>query len=170
MNKVLIALAICLTTPLAAQTANDDTPAIENWWDKVGADFFGPATMQDSRPEHEIRAQWTGLSADDQAAVLARCGSNNGKASLEPNSKQEGSTDAGQANTTADLADIVLPSNKAVDPSTQVDRSTTATGSVGGTEKQVARKDTPSPDTGLSGASGGTETKMALICDLIPTL
>ena len=79
MKHVVLIIVIAIATPLAAQTSNDDMPVIENWWDKVGADFFGKATMDELRPENEIRAQWTGPSGDDQAASLARCAKANGQ-------------------------------------------------------------------------------------------
>lgn len=143
--------------------------ATENWWDAVGSDFFNAASMQEPRPEYEIRAQWTGLSADDQAAVRARCASGDGNGTAVAPSLQEGPEDNDPDANPAELADGVLPGG--VDPATgQVDQGlapgeTTTTGSVGGVEVQTASPtDTPAPDTGLA---GGSDTNMVLFCDLI---
>lgn len=73
MQKTVLILALIGAGSVAAQTVNDDMKATENWWDAVGAEFFGEASPREPRPEYEIRAQWTGLSADHQAAVQARC-------------------------------------------------------------------------------------------------
>lgn len=62
-----------LAVPALAQTATDDSASTENWWDRVGAAFFSDESLKTMRPDTEIRAQWTGLSEDDQAAVRARC-------------------------------------------------------------------------------------------------
>ena len=171
MKHVVLLMAMAIATPLAAQTSNDDMPAIENWWDKVGADFFGEATMDEPRPEYEIRAQWTGLSADDQAAVLARCAKTSGKSAGAP-SLQEGSTDEGVVSTAEELADEVpAVAGTDGDQSTQTTEATSTTGSVGGMEIQVPAEDgAPAPDTGLAGATGGPDSKMIRICDLIPSL
>lgn len=174
MKHLMLLLALS-AAPIAAQTSNDDMPAIENWWDKVGADFFGPATMQEPRPEHEIRAQWTGLSADDQAAVLARCTDEGSQTAAQTSatSLQEGSTDEGKAATSADLADIppaplAKGSDDTRDTATQ---ATTTTGSAGGTELQTSQADNSAAlDTGLAGGTGASGTNMVLICELIPNL
>lgn len=174
MKQLMILLAMFVATTAAAQTSNDDMPAIENWWDKVGADFFGPATMQEPRPEPEIRAQWTGLSADDQAAVIARCGEN-AKTSTPASapSQQEGSTDQGKEPTPADLADTppASPADDSDDVQDDAARATTTTGSVKGAEVQTSQSDaSAAPDTGLAGGTGGSAAKMVLICDLVPSL
>ena len=171
MKHLMLLLAIVAAPPVVAQTSNDDMPATENWWDKVGADFFSAASMQEPRPETEIRAQWTGLSADDQAAVLARCAGNAGSAGLAPKSTQEGSTDEGNDTTSTDLADDVPEEQVADDPNSQASQATTTTGSVSGEEVQLPAQDGSSaPDTGLAGGDGESETKMVLICDLVPGL
>lgn len=172
MKRSVLVIALVCAGPALAQTVNDDTKAAENWWDAVGADFFSEATMQEPRPEYEIRAQWTGLSADDQAAVLARCAAAAGLDPAAPASMQEGPEDNGPDTTAAEKADGALPgdvdpTSGAVDPG-QAGGETTTTGSVGGVEVQTASpSDTPAPDTGLA---GGQETNMVLICDLIPEL
>ena len=171
MKYAALALALFVAAPVCAQTANDDMKATENWWDAVGADFFSEASMQEPRPASEIRAQWTGLSADDQAAILARCAGSGGQAAAAP-SLQEGLEDEDPDATRADLADGALSdtdqANGAADPG-PAESETTTTGSVDGTEVQTASpSQTPAPDTGLAGGSG--ETAGVLICDLVPNL
>ena len=172
MKHVVLIIVIAIATPLAAQTSNDDMPAIENWLDKVGADFFGKATMDELRPENEIRAQWTGPSADDQAASLARCAKANGQSAGASTSLQEGSTDEGEDSTAEQLADevpaLVGPDGE---QSAQAAEATSSTGSVSGKKIQVPAADgAPAPDTGLAGATGGPDNKMIRICELIPNL
>jgi hypothetical protein len=161
-------LILPVALPAAAQTTNDDTAAGENWWDKVGAGFFSDATMKTPRPETEIRAHWTGLSADDQAAVRARCATADGTAS----SLQEGDEDESPQNqTTTDLADRTANEPQgngktAVPPKAE---GTTTTGSVNGTEVQKASPaETPAPDTGLAGGEG--DGSMVTVCQLIAKL
>lgn len=172
MKSTILGLAILFAGPIMAQTVTDDMKATENWWDAVGADFFSEATMQEPRPASEIRAQWTGLSADDQAAVRARCAAAAGDGSVVAPSLQEGSEDNTPDASATDLADGVLPggvdpATGAVDPGLTAGETTT-TGSVGGVEVQTASpSDTPAPDTGLA---GGAEAEMVLICDLIAEL
>jgi len=171
MKYAVILLAALLATPGIAQTSNDDTPSIENWWDEVGADFFGEATLLEPRPETEIRAQWTGLSDDDRRAVLARCAAPSGEAGVAALSLQEGDEDENPNTTPAELTDQNADAGRvpATDPA---DEATTTTGSVGGTEIQSASRDaTPAPDTGLAGQGLETDdVAMVRICDLVPTL
>lgn len=177
MQRTVLALALMVAFPAAfqvgAQTSNDDTPATENWWDEVGADFFSEASMQEPRPEYEIRAQWTALSADDQAAVRARCAAPAGE-NAAALSTQEGSEDTAPDTNAAELADapetgLVDPATGAVDPAAATEAQTT-TGSVDGDEVQeAASSDEPAPYTGLAGGVG-ENTNMVLICDLIDAL
>lgn len=168
-----ILAAVMLAAPAAAQTTNDDMPATENWWDKVGAEFFSEASMNIARPEHEIRAQWTALSEDDQAAVRARCAAARGVGDGAAVSLQEGDEDNNPYATAADLADTQQP---AVDHATRTEatseaEATTTTGSVDGLEKQVTQPEAgAAPYTGLAGAYQEGETRMVLICDLIREL
>lgn len=161
-------LILSATLPSVAQTTNDDTSAGENWWDKVGAGFFSDATMRTPRPEYEIHAHWTGLSADDQAAVRARCAGEGGTAA----SSQEGDEDESPRDQTSnDLADrnankVQGSGETAVPPAAE---GTTTTGSVNGTESQKASpSERPSPDTGLAGGTG--EGGLVTICQLIAKL
>lgn len=175
MKRAILAFMLLYAAPVFAQTANDDMKATENWWDEVGADFFGEATMQEPRPEYEIRAQWTGLSADDQAAVRARCAALEGGQTATAPSLQEGPDDNNPDATAADLADGAAPGT-AVQTATPNDTTaapgaseTTTTGSIGGAEAQSASPSTtPAPDTGLAGSTG--DGGLVLICDLIPDL
>lgn len=170
------------TLPSVAQTTNDDTSFEENWWDRVGAGFFSDASLRTPRPEFEIRAHWTGLSPDDQAAVRARCarGPDGTAASL-----QEGDEDNNPDSTAAERADATAPrlqgdGEPAVPPAHQ---DTTTTGSVEGEEVQRASlQSRPAADTGLAGGfKPGAETgfvagqdgeaeTMVTICDLIREL
>jgi len=95
-----IFLAFCLAAaPLSvpvtavAQATNDDSPAIENWWDNVGAAFFSDAGLTIPRSEFEIRAQWTALSEEDQTAIRARCAGLASGQTVESTSEQDGITD-----------------------------------------------------------------------------
>ena len=165
MKHVVLIIVIAIATPLAAQTSNDDMPVIENWWDKVGADFFGKATMDELRPENEIRAQWTGPSAGDQAASLARCTKAIGQSAGASTSLQEGSTAEQLAD---EVPALVGPDGE---QSAQAAEATSSTGSVSGKKIQVPAADGASaPDTGLAGATGGPDNKMIRICELIPNL
>ena len=87
---LLLALTAHVAFPVMAQTSTDDLAATESWWDKVGAKFFSDEGLKTMRPDLEIRAQWTGLSADDQAAIRARCAELAGKGTGQAASLQEG--------------------------------------------------------------------------------
>lgn len=148
MRNVIIALAMLMAAPAMPQSATDDSTSVELWWDKVGGEFFSAATLQTPRPESEIRAQWSGLSADDQAAVRARCAAAAGAPVTPPVSTQRGSDD-----------NVTAPD----------DGGQTTTGSVNGVEAQTAsRSPQPAPDTGLAGGQG--TGGLVLICDLIARL
>ncbi len=173
MHRSILAIALVGALPALAQTSNDDMPAIENWWDEVGADFFGEATLQEPRPEYEIRAQWTGLSADDQAAVRARCATMAGAGEGAPvASTQEGSEDNAPDTTAVEKADgaetgLVVPETGGAGLP-QDDETTT--GSVNGQEVQEASpSNEPAEYTGLAGRVD-EDTPLVLICDLIKEL
>jgi hypothetical protein len=140
----------------------------------VGGQFFSEATMKTPRPEYEIRAQWTGLSADDQAAVRSRCAATEGNQSMTAASGQEGSAGDDSGSPACNLADGTEAGDAALDTgsagsSGQAGSQTTTTGSVNGVEVQSASPSpSPAPDTGLAGGQG--ESQLVLICDLIATL
>lgn len=172
----MLAGLMMLAAPMAAQTTNDDTTATENWWDKVGAEFFSDATLDMPRPEHEIRAQWTGLSADDQAAVRARCAAREGQGNTAARSLDEGDEDNAPGATAGDLADLPQADVEAHgDGATHGTadaeaNTTTTTGSIKGQEQQVpSAKPRPAPYTGLAGGLQEAPN-MIRICDLIDTL
>ncbi len=156
MRLAALLMGSILAFPVSAQTTNDDTVATETYWDQVGAGFFSDATMETLRPEYEIRAHWTGLSADDQAAVRARCANGEDATAL---SRQEGDEDENADATVSDLADQTLT------------QEITTTGSVQGKEVQKASpSDQPEPYTGLAGGVQDGDTRMVAICALIKTL
>jgi hypothetical protein len=173
MNRWITLAALILAAPVAAQTTNDDTSATENWWDKVGADFFSDATMEMPRPEYEIRAQWTGLSADDQAAVRARCAAARGQSDGTAPSLQEADENNAPDTTEADRAAAPRPAGEAAGAASQAAQAdlTTTTGAVEGRERQVASPDgQPAPYTGLAGGFQEGTPRMVRICDLIAEL
>ncbi len=171
MKAAAAFLAAVLATSAGAQATNDDTSSTENWWDKVGADFFGEGTLFTHRPEYEIRAQWTALSEDDQAAVLARCAAGEGSDTAGAASLQEGDEDNAPDATDEDLADTTTGDLAAEEPTTETANSTSATGSVAGVEGQVPSPDVqPAPYTGLAGGIQDGATQMVRVCDLIPSL
>lgn len=162
---VALALAAMLASPLAAQTSTDDASATENWWDRVGAKFFSDEGLTTVRPEYEIRAQWTGLSADDQAAVLARCAALKGEGTGDAASLQQGSnTGLGTARTDSTATEQVNNGNSEPETSEKL----TVTGSSDGKEIQNAAQGT----IGYTGLGGGSSDDAALapVCSLISGL
>ena len=165
-----LALALLLPAMAAAQTTNDDTSAAENWWDRVGAGFFSDAGLQTLRPEHEIRAHWTGLSADDQAAVRARCDEAAGQGGGTAASLQEGDEDEAPDTTEADRTDRAANDGAS---GTQVPGAgaTTTTGSAGGAEVQeAAPSNRVEPYTGLAGGVEAGDASLVRVCALVARL
>lgn len=158
-------LLLMLAAPATAQTTNDDTAAAELWWDRVGAGFFSDATLQTPRSEFEIRAHWTALSEDDQAAVLARCEGAEGLGDGLTPSLQEGTNE----DETEPLVDADLAEDTGTgEAGTVVDDDTSITGTDGGAEEQTADSAAqPEPYTGLAGAA---ETQFFQVCELIAKL
>ena len=177
-----IAIAMCLqfAGPVIAQTTGDDLPAAENWWDRVGAQFFSDEGLTQMRPEYEIRAHWTALSADDQAAVLARCAEISGSGSGTATSQQEGSNTgldikgsagADHANQTATDGAPIRQQEATVDESgVQPDKAdkTSITGTSGGDEVQKPAEGT----IGYTGLAGGSpdDGTFAPVCTLVAGL
>lgn len=147
-----IFLSFQLTSPLLAQTAGDDLPSAETWWDSVGAQFFSDDGLMTQRPDAEIRAHWTGLSEDDQRAVLARCAALKGEGSGQSVSEQEGSnTGLGGVN---DLEKAIDNENEtATDDSPAVGQRTD-------TEANSSSSDT-NAQTSITGTSGGNEIQQS---------
>ncbi len=171
MKLVIFVASAMLAMPLAAQTTNDDATATENWWDEVGAGFFSDASLQQPRPEYEIRAQWTGLSADDQVAVRARCSA--GLENAQSPSLQEGSGDEDRDATATELTDDAQQAGRPLigSEAPAAENMTTTTGSVDGQEVQRADPaNKPEPYTGLAGSDVESPEKMVMICDLIQEL
>ncbi len=143
-----VAIVLAFSTQLAAQTSGDDLAATENWWDRVGAQFFSDEGLTTVRPEPEIRAQWTALSSDDQAAVLARCDALEGIGTGEATSLQEGSnTGSGGMN---DADEAVDNANETPADGALVDRQTEKAASGGQTTE-------PADQTSVTGALDGKE-------------
>lgn len=176
MKMALAALALAGFASIAsAQTATDDSPSTENWWDRVGAGFFSDENMQTMRPETEIRAMWTGLSADDQAAVLARCDEMSGAGNGSSASRSEGTTGGGstQNTGTASGADSTnTGSGNAAGRSGEGSASgTSVTGSTVGEENQTASQSGTSAETGLApSVTGPTSGQMTQVCELLQSL
>ena len=176
---IMLALSFQLPSSVGAQTTGDDLPAIENWWDKVGAKFFSDEGLTMLRPEAEIRAHWTALSADDQAAVRARCAELGGQGTGEAASQQQGSNTgldaindtneaADDANQTATdeaparlKAEITGENAEEADPADQ----TSVTGAADGTEIQEPAEGT----IGYTGLAGGNPDDLAFapVCTLV---
>ena len=192
---VVVALATQLATPLMAQTSTDDLAATENWWDKVGGKFFSDDGLRTMRPDLEIRAQWTGLSADDQAAIRARCAEMAGTGTGQAASQQQGgNTGLGDANgvqagsqqaatNQSGAVQTADPAVKVPDAVVQTDGTTTApqsdtqpagadqtstTGAAQGKEVQQPAKGT----IGYTGLAGGNPENLDFspVCKLIAEL
>lgn len=75
MRVILLSSALlALQAPVAAaQTATDDQPSTEAWWDRVGSGFFSDPGLTVLREEFDIRAHWTAMSAEDQEVMRQRC-------------------------------------------------------------------------------------------------
>lgn len=190
--KRLFLLSVLAAAPVAAlaQTTNDDTVAAENWWDRVGAAYFSDENLMTPRPEYEIMAQWTGLSADDQAAVKARCAELAGQGNGTAVSTQTASTDAandddarmGEGNdsgteenvnaeegTSEAEAQPTSTETALTDaPEAAADSDTTLSGATAGAENQVAGEEVPGY-TGLGG-SDPTAEQMTPVCTLVQEL
>ena len=176
---IILALSIQLPSFVGAQTTGDDLPATENWWDKVGAKFFSDKGLTTLRPEAEIRAQWTALSADDQAAVRARCaelaGQGTGEAASQQQSSNTGLDEINDTNEAADNAnetaddeapaklDAEIAGENAVEPESADE--TSVTGTTNGIEIQKPAEGT----IGYTGMAGGNPDDLAFtpVCTLI---
>ena len=152
-----------------AQTSSDDLAATESWWDKVGAKFFSDDGLQTMRPDLEIRAQWTGLSADDQAAIRARCAKAAGNGTGQAASQQQGgNTGLGDANEVqtgtqqvetnqAGVAVTADPAVKVPDAVVATDGTTTAPQSAPQSDSQPQAAE----QTSTTGAAQGKEVQQA---------
>ncbi len=179
MKLGFLILGTALAAPLSpalAQATNDDTASTENWWDKVGAAFFSDANLEVPRAEYEIRAQWTALSDDDQAAIRARCAEARGEGEGTAASLQEGDEDNAPDATTTDLADDAPPvAEGAVTDETDAElaagEATTTTGSADAVEVQdPAQSGEVLPYTGLAGGIEADEVRTVRICDIVAKL
>ncbi len=176
---ILLVLSAPLSLPLVAQTSTDDLAATENWWDRVGARFFSDDGLTTIRPEAEIRAQWTGLSADDQAAVRARCAALAGVGDGEATSQQQGAnTGLGGSNDTAEAKDNAnetaadgAPADSQAQTSDLTPKTadqTSVTGATGGNEVQQPAQGT----AGYTGLAGGNpdDGAFAPVCKVIMSI
>jgi len=159
-----------LGTASLAQTSTDDQPAAEGWWDRVGAGFFSDPGLVTLRPDLEIRAHWTALSADDQAAVKARCGALAKGGSGASASNQQGSN-TGVGGPPLERSDddsetnVIVEKGVQAQPETDGSDQTSITGAVEGTEVQRPAEGV----TGYTGLAGdiGDETQVSSVCDVI---
>lgn len=189
MLRTFVVAASLAALPAFAQTAGDDLPAAETWWDRVGAGFFSDQGLTLLRPEPEIRAHWTALSSDDQAAVLERCAmlaENTGTADttgvsvpseqVSVPSEQSGSnTELGGTETERLLEDdlVELPADegaqRSVDaPDTVLGATaeTSITGAVEGAEVH-SPADAVQPYTGLAGGMTADDAQLQPVCSVI---
>jgi hypothetical protein len=178
MFRTFLCMACLASAPVLAQTAGDDQPSTENWWDRVGAGFFSDDGLTLLRPEPEIRAHWTALSADDQAAVLERCailmtqaGSAETSGAAVPSTQLGSNTDLGEEAAQDGAAASPMPEDTAQLPADEaaprtegtadlaVDTAdqTTVTGAVDGAEAHSADEDVQ----GYTGLAGGVEPEDA---------
>jgi hypothetical protein len=176
MKKTLAGLAFATIASAAiAQTATDDSTSTENWWDRVGAAFFSDEGLTTMRPEADIRAQWTGLSADDQAALRARCdaiaGMGDGTAASTQDATADTSTTGTTATDTSTSTDTATGTGATAGTETGTAAETTVTGSEGGTENQVASDAGTSTESGMTdGAVNVSDTQLIPVCDLVKSL
>lgn len=182
MLRTFACVACLAALPVYAQTAGDDLPAAENWWDRVGAGFFSDEGLTALRPEHEILAQWTALSADDQAAVRARCalltdpGSRAETSGTTVPSQQLGSNtelgasqtaQAGQDDAVELPADAGTPQpDDAPDISAEAADQTSITGAVDGDEVHRPAEGIE-PYTGLGGGVTPSDAQLEPVCSVI---
>ncbi|MDO9639887.1 MAG: hypothetical protein Q7J44_15220 [Pseudotabrizicola sp.] len=179
----LLAATAVIAPPVYAQTATDDLPSAENWWDRVGANFFSDDGLRTLRPQHEILAQWTALSEDDQAAVLERCAILADRAQnttstdgvTVPSEQRGSNTELGAtASERALHADgAELPADEgtqradtAPDMAGQAADQTSITGAVGGAEVH-SPADGVQPYTGLAGGVTADDAELRPICGVV---
>lgn len=176
MKRMILALGfVALPALAAAQTTTDDSPSTENWWDQVGAAFFSDEALVSARPEYEVRAQWTGLSEDDQAALKARCEALATGTAVSSQSSEDGMTDDRTGTPGVGAGPDATNSEAAGVEGDEFDAGatgTTVTGDEGTIERQRASVETTEPgETGLAGQGGASNdpevAQMVPVCDLI---
>lgn len=182
MLRTFVVAASLAALPAFAQTAGDDLPAAETWWDRVGAGFFSDQGLTLLRPEPEIRAHWTALSSDDQAAVLERCAmlaENSGTADttgVSVPSEQSGSnTELGGTEAERLLEDdlVELPADdgaqRSVDAPDTVPGATAETSITGAVEGAEVHSpaDAVQPYTGLAGGMTADDAQLQPVCSVI---
>ncbi len=180
MFRTLACLAFLAAPPSFAQSASDDLTSAENWWDRVGAGFFSDKGLTLLRPESEIRAHWTGLSADDQAAVLKRCAAlaapddATGGAGVAVPSEQSGSnteagvTEPGQSADGGDrpAGEATPHADDSAPAATGTRDQTSITGAVDGKEVH-APAEGPEPYTGLAGGVDAEDAQLGSVCSVV---
>jgi hypothetical protein len=186
MFRHFLCVACVAATPAFSQTASDDQPSTENWWDRVGSGFFSDEGLTLLRPEPEIRAHWTALSSDDQAAVLERCAilmnqagtPDTGGVSV-PSEQLGSNTELGEApsdgSATGDQAGSVLQGDNVELPADEGTlradaagpaNETSVTGAVDGAEVHSPGDDVPA-DTGLAGGVSPEDAQLRPVCSVI---
>jgi hypothetical protein len=182
MFRTVVFVASLAALPAFAQTAGDDLPAAETWWDRVGAGFFSDEGLTLLRPEPEIRAHWTALSADDQAAVLERCAllangadSSDTSGASVPSEQRGSNTELGSTQSERLLEDdlVELPADEgtqrevnAPDMAPDASADTTITGAVNGTEVHNPG-DGVQPYTGLAGGVTAEDAQLRPVCTVV---
>lgn len=182
MFRTFVCIACVAALPAIAQTAGDDLPATETWWDRVGAGFFSDEGLTLLRPESEIRAHWTALSSDDQAAVRARCatladtaGVGDTTGASVPSAQSGSNTELGATQSEQALEDdlVELPADQgtrqasdAPDVAAGTAGETSVTGAIGGEEVQEPA-DGVQPYTGLAGSVTTDDAQLQPVCSVI---
>lgn len=183
MFRTFVVAASLAAMPAFAQTAGDDLPAAETWWDRVGAGFFSDQGLTLLRPEHEIRAHWTALSADDQAAVLERCavlaetdGAVDTSGVAVPSTQQGSNTELGGTEAERLLEDdlVELPADEGVqrpvdapDVAAGSTAQTSITGAVEGAEVHRPADGGVQPYTGLAGGVTADDAQLKPVCSVV---
>ena len=185
MLRTFVVAASLAAMPAFAQTAGDDLPAAETWWDRVGAGFFSDEGLTLLRPEPEIRAHWTALSADDQAAVRERCAAlTNGAGATDTSAVSVPSTQSGSntelgGTTTQDILEddvVELPADEgtqrpvdAPDTAPGETAQTSITGAVEGAEVH-SPADGVQPYTGLAGGVTPEDAQLQPVCAVVANI
>lgn len=194
MFRYALCVACVAATPALSQTAGDDQPSTENWWDRVGSGFFSDEGLTVLRPEPEIRAHWTALSSDDQAAVLERCailmnqaGTPDTSGASVPSEQLGSNTELGETSTdglaTGDADDgalqddsVELPADEGApraeataDSAPAAANETSVTGAIDGAEVHSPDDDVQTY-TGLAGGVSPEDAQLRPVCSVIASI
>ncbi|NEX46489.1 hypothetical protein [Pseudotabrizicola algicola] len=162
--------ALPALAPAYAQTAGNDLPAAETWWDRVGAGFFSDEGLTLLRPEFEIRAHWTALSSDDQAAILERCAILADRADVSDTSgavvpsQQQGSNTGLGDTQDAQATGSELPADEGVQR--EATAPTSISGAADGAEVHRPSEGVQ-PYTGLAGGVTPDDAQLRPVCSVV---